>query len=257
MPLSRFESLARRLVEGSFKRLLGGQLEPLEIASHLARALEENQTADVFQVYLHPDDYDTVYRQNPRLISDLTTYMMQLAQQGGLAGAARPQIELTADSQMRPHQVRVEARKESITMRIPTQVHERKTPDNSTAEAIMTLDAFLILEGRTHIPLDRPLITIGRRVDNDIVLEDATVSRRHAQIRWRYNRFVLFDVNRRGKTAVNSEPITEHALQPGDVITICDIPFIYAEGREAEERPRQQSDYDAPTLLFPEEEGEQ
>ena len=254
MPLSRFESLARRLVEGSFKRLLGGQLEPLEIASHLARALEENQTADVFQVYLHPDDYEKVYRQNPRLTSDLTTYMMQLAQQGGLNLLARPQIELAADTRMRPHQVRVEARKESITMRIPTQVHERKTPEVKAEVALTALDAFLILEGRTHIPLDRPLITIGRRVDNDIVLDEPTVSRRHAQIRWRYNRFVLFDLSRREKTAVNNEPITEHALQSGDVITICDISLIYGEGRAEEERPRSPRDNDAPTLLFPEEE---
>ena len=254
MPLSHFESLARRLVEGSFKRLFGGQLEPLEIAAHLARALEENQTADVFQVFLHPNDYDTVYRQNPRLISDLTTYMMQLAQQGGLAWSARPQIELTADVRMRPNQVRVETRRESITMQIPTQVHERRMPDAVAEDALVALDAFLILEGRAHIPLDRPLINLGRRIDNDIVLDDPTVSRRHAQIRWRYNRFVLFDLNRRGRTAVNQQPITEHALQPGDVITISHIPLLYGEGREEAERPRLSSKSDAPTLLYPEEE---
>ena len=253
MPIYRFELLARRLVEGSFKRLFGGQLEPLEIATHLARALEDNETADVFQIYLHPHDYDTVYRQNPRLTNDLATYVMQLAQQGGIVLAARPQIELTADPDMRPHQVRVEARKESITMRIPTQVHERKTPDDRAAAAITALDAFLIVEGRAHIPLDRPLLTIGRRIDNDLVLDSPAISRRHAQIRWRYGRFVLFDLSRRGRTAVNEQPVTEHALQPGDIISFSDISIIYAEGRDEEERPRLAKDSDAPTLLFPEE----
>jgi hypothetical protein len=253
MPLSRFESLARRLVEGSFKRLFGGQLEPLEIAAHLARALEDNHTADVFQIYLHPGDYENIYRQNPRLTNDLATYVMQLAQQGGVTLSARPQIELTADSHMRPHQVRVEARKESITMRIPTQVHEHKTIDERATAAIEALDAFLIVEGRTHIPLDRALLTIGRRIDNDLVLDLPTISRRHAQIRWRYGRFVLYDLSRRERTSVNEQPITEHALQPGDIISLSDISIIYAEGRDEEERPRPPNDSEAPTLLFPEE----
>jgi hypothetical protein len=253
MPLSRFESLARRLVEGSFKRLLGGQLEPLEIATHLARALEDNQKAGIFQIYLHPRDYENIYRQNPRLTSDLATYLMQLAQQGGIILSTRPQIELTADSDMHPHQVRVEAHKEATTMQIPTQVHERKTAADLATAAIESLDAFLIVEGRTHIPLDRPLLTIGRRVDNDLVLDSPAISRRHAQIRWRYGRFILYDLSHRGRTAVNEQPITEHALQPGDVISLSDIPLIYAEGRDEEERPRLSNDSEAPTLLFPEE----
>jgi hypothetical protein len=254
MPLSRFESLARRLVEGSFRRLFGGQLEPLEIATQLARALEANQSAAIFQIYLHPHDYENVYRQNPRLTTDLATYLMQLAQQGGITLSARPQIEIMADTHMRPHQVRVEVRKESITMPIPTQIQERKTADDRAVAAITALDAFLIVEGRTHIPLDRPLLTIGRRIDNDLVLDSPAISRRHAQIRWRYGRFVIFDLSRRGRTAVNEQPVTEHALQPGDLISLSDIPLIYAEGRDEEERPRLSHDSEAPTLLFPEEE---
>jgi hypothetical protein len=253
MPISRFESLARRLVEGSFKRLFGGQLEPLEIATHLARVLEDNQTAGIFQIYLHPLDYENVYRQNPRLTSDLATYLMQLAQQGGIILSTRPQIELSADSHMRLHQVRIVAHKESITMHIPTQVQERETAGEQAAAAITALDAFLIVEGRTHIPLDQPLLTIGRRVDNDLVLDSPAISRRHAQIRWRYGRFVLFDLSQRGRTAVNEQPISEHALQPGDIISLSNISLIYAEGRDEEERPRLANDSDAPTLLFPEE----
>jgi hypothetical protein len=52
---------------------------------------------------------------------------------------------------------------------------------------------------------------------------------------------------------VNEQPISEHALQPGDIISLSNITLIYAEGRDEEERPRLSNDTDAPTLLFPEE----
>jgi hypothetical protein len=258
MPISRFESLARRLVEGSFKRLFGGQLEPLEIASHLARALEESQargqTAVSFRVHLNPTDYETVYRQNPRLANDLATYVTQLAQQGGIILSTRPEIELTADPHMRSQQLRVETLYEQAALSLGTEVLERPSIDSRALAAIELLDAFLIVEGRAHIPLDRPIFTIGRRTDNDIVLDSAAISRQHAQIRWRFGRFVLFDLSRRGRTAVNEQTITEHALQPGDVITLSDIPFIYGEGRDGDEpRSSQESDPDAPTLLYPQE----
>ena len=37
--------------------------------------------------------------------------------------------------------------------------------------AILAADAFLIVQGRQHIALDRPVTRIGRRMDNDIVLD--------------------------------------------------------------------------------------
>src|SRR4030067_989406 len=48
--------------------------------------------------------------------------------------------------------------------------------------------AFLILDNGQHFPLDRPGINIGRRIDNQIVLEDQHVSRTHAQLRVRDGR---------------------------------------------------------------------
>ncbi len=256
MPLSRFESLARRLIEGSFKRLFGGQLEPLEIASQLARALEENhargQTAVSFRVHLNPDDYETIYRQNPRLSNDLATYVMQLAQQGGIILSTRPEIELSANPHIRSQQWHVETVDEQGTFSMGTEVYERPSVNNQALTAIEALDAFLIVDGQAHIALDKPIISIGRRTDNDIVLDSAAISRQHAQLRWRYGRFVLFDLNQRGQTAVNDQSITEHALQPGDIITLSNVPLIYGEGREDEEpRSTLQSDPDAPTLLYP------
>ncbi|MCA9934185.1 MAG: hypothetical protein KC415_09690, partial [Anaerolineales bacterium] len=77
------------------------------------------------------------------------------------------------------------------------------------------------------------------------------------QIRWRYGRFILYDLSGRGRTAVNGESITECVLQPGDVIALGDTLIIYGEGSETRP-PRADSagETSATLLLPPQEESE-
>jgi hypothetical protein len=105
-------------------------------------------------------------------------------------------------------------------------------PGDAVLEAIRAADAFLIIQGRQHIALDRPVTRIGRRMDNDIVLDLPSISRQHAQIRWRQRYFALYDVSRHGQTAVNGVPVREHILRPGDVIALSDVMLVYGEGRD-------------------------
>jgi pSer/pThr/pTyr-binding forkhead associated (FHA) protein len=77
--------------------------------------------------------------------------------------------------------------------------------------------------------VDKPLITLGRKLDNHLVLADPHVSRRHAEIRLQSGRFVLRDLNSTAGTRVNGQLIHEHPLQPGDVIVIAGSSLIYGE----------------------------
>jgi pSer/pThr/pTyr-binding forkhead associated (FHA) protein len=114
---------------------------------------------------------------------------------------------------------------------------------------LMAVDAYLIVDGGQHVALERPLLTIGRRTDNDLVLDAPTVSRRHAQIRWRYGRFVLYDLSGRpGRTLVNSQAITEYALQSGDVISLANAKLIYGEGDD-ERQPRKNKGFEQEETL--------
>jgi pSer/pThr/pTyr-binding forkhead associated (FHA) protein len=90
--------------------------------------------------------------------------------------------------------------------------------------------AFLILNGTRTIPLDQPVMNIGRRLDNQLVLEDNRVSRLHAQIRRRSGRYMLYDLGSRGGTCVNGRRIVECVLEPGDVIALGGTEIIYGEG---------------------------
>ena len=102
-------------------------------------------------------------------------------------------------------------------------------------------DAFLIVGGKQHISLDRPITTIGRQLDNDVVIEASEVSRIHAQIRWRYGRFVIYDLDSSSGTYVNGLRIREHILESGNVISFGNIVVIYGEGRSSQIKSKHQA----------------
>src|SRR3984957_3273566 len=76
--------------------------------------------------------------------------------------------------------------------------------------------------------LDKPTIAIGTHPANDVVLDDTTVSRRHATITRRASGFELADLGSTNGTFVNgrrlSDPIT---LKPGDEIKFGAVRFAF------------------------------
>ncbi len=234
--ISKFESLARQLVEGSFKRLFGGQLESLEVATHLARVVddmqEDGRVAHQFHIQLHPADYDALMAQNPTLNDELSDYLLELTRQAALTLPKRPVVSLSSNASLNPHDIQISTNVGGEVRADTTQVHHLKDVGIQVVlDALRDVDAYLIVGGRRHVGLDKPIMMIGRLMDNDIVLDDSGTSRRHAQIRWRYGRFILYDLSNRGRTFVNGDPIKEHVLQAGDVIRLGNVMLIYGEGR--------------------------
>jgi pSer/pThr/pTyr-binding forkhead associated (FHA) protein len=69
-------------------------------------------------------------------------------------------------------------------------------------------------------PLDRDRMTIGRRPDSDIFLDDVTVSRDHALIVRRGDEFHLDDLGSLNGTYVNRRRIESHHLADGDELQV-------------------------------------
>jgi pSer/pThr/pTyr-binding forkhead associated (FHA) protein len=93
----------------------------------------------------------------------------------------------------------------------------------------MPEDAFVIVDGVKVIPLTTPLVRIGRRLENNLVLDDPRVSRTHAELRAINGRYVLFDLNSTGGTFVNGLRITQSVVYPGDVISLAGVNLVYGQ----------------------------
>lgn len=66
----------------------------------------------------------------------------------------------------------------------------------------------------------QPRITIGRLADNDVVLDDLLVSRRHAELRRTPSGWKISDLNSGNGTFVNGRRVSETAVTARDVIGI-------------------------------------
>jgi hypothetical protein len=69
-------------------------------------------------------------------------------------------------------------------------------------------------------PLDGDRLTVGRRPDSDIFLDDITVSRDHAVLVRRGNDYYLDDCGSLNGTYVNRRRIESHRLSDGDELQV-------------------------------------
>jgi len=89
--------------------------------------------------------------------------------------------------------------------------------------------AFLIVAGTEIFPLNLPIVNIGRKSDNHLVIENPQVSRRHAQLRAISGHYHFFDLGSTGGSKVNNQEVKTAALLAGDVISLAGIPLIYGQ----------------------------
>ena len=90
-------------------------------------------------------------------------------------------------------------------------------------------EAFLVLEGARLVPLVLPFINMGRRLENNIVIDDPRVSRYHAQLKAVDGNYELTDLNSSGGTFVNGMRITKSILYSGDEISLAGFAIIYRQ----------------------------
>jgi chromosome segregation ATPase len=80
-----------------------------------------------------------------------------------------------------------------------------------------------------RFPLFKDRLTIGRTKDNDIQLNTAYISRRHAVVQTDGDATRVIDWGSRNGVFVNSKRVTEHFLKNGDIVAIGNVHFRYDE----------------------------
>jgi hypothetical protein len=84
------------------------------------------------------------------------------------------------------------------------------------AKLLFSLDGQLLGE----YPLDKPLLRIGRRRDNDIAIDNLMISSEHAQVVVIGQNALLQDLDSTNGTVVNGVRVKQHVLQHDDIIML-------------------------------------
>ncbi len=246
--LMRLETWIEQLVEEPFVRLFAGQLLPQDVATHLVRAMEDSEHLNAegdpevpgcYTIVLNPNDLAALRIHHPDVDQALAEALESLVEHMNIHLRSVPTIILQADSAILPRGVQILATDaqpaEEPTHDLPAAEPTRDLGTDSFQALLEKQEkaappAYLVIQGKRAFDLLQPLIRIGRALDNDLILEERNVSRYHAQLRLRYGRYILQDLNSSGGTIVNGFPVQEIVLRPGDVISLCGVEILYVEG---------------------------
>lgn len=240
--IAQFEALAERLVEGTFAQLFGGRISAQKVATRLGRAMEDNricssgstmQAPTHYRVYLSPSDHETLSAEQPSLEDELAQHVTELASQAGFVIHGSPVVQVLPDEELAARDLRVDAGFQAAEMEDVGSTRGMEASDASEQEKVASEPPkgrpFLILDGRRHVNIRLPVVSIGRALDNDVIIEDPRVSRHHAQLRQRYGHYVLYDLDSSGGTQINGYPVEECVLHSGDVVSFAGVKVIYGE----------------------------
>lgn len=89
-------------------------------------------------------------------------------------------------------------------------------------------EVYLVINSQVF-PLQKEITSLGRKLDNDLVLQDALVSRYHAEIKYEDGKFTLYDLDSTSGTFLNNKKIKKSILYSGDLILLANIPIMFID----------------------------
>jgi hypothetical protein len=246
--VERLEAFASRFIEGWSARLFGAKLQPVQIGKRLIRAMESQQTISLsktfvpnsYVVSLSPSDFAQFEQYRRSLEQDLSEAILGAARDRNYTLLAFPTVEIERDEDLPPGDLRV-------SCALVDASGEEVAPDAKTLGAVeaghtMVLDreklrerprapkaSLAVREGedRREIGLGPEPLAIGRDPQNDLVLDDRRVSRRHAEIRLRLGRYTLYDLQSTNGTYVNGRRVAEMVLSDGDRLSVGGVELLF------------------------------
>jgi pSer/pThr/pTyr-binding forkhead associated (FHA) protein len=236
LKLDQLEATIQKLVEDQFAGSLPGVKLEDRVIQRLAAAVRENILLQKDDRVLAPNLFTLVVSpetspmwKEAGTLEALKNIIMTASRDVGLKFVTQPTITITADDTFSAEEIKVVASHKLEPM-ADTQGMEMATATEETEEnENIPENAFLIIEGVKVHALTEPVVNIGRRLENQLVIDDPRVSRNHAQLRAIKGRFVLFDLNSTGGTFVNGQRTSQTVLYPGDVISLAGVALIFGQ----------------------------
>ncbi len=204
------------MFEGVFAKAFRSGLEPVELGRRLVRQMDRERRVgpsgrrvapNAFSYRLSPADHERFASFEEALRDELAEAAREHARSEGYAFLGRVQVWVVQDPHLSPG-----------TFELDTEVRP--------AAGGLPVGSVIIPGGR-RVPLEDEAVTIGRQDTCDVVLDDPTVSRRHAEVRRNGDSFELYDLGSRNATRVNGIPVTSTRLTDGDDLMIGAVPVRY------------------------------
>ena len=237
-----------------------------EMEAHPTISVGRTYVPNHYDVFLHPDNYTEFEPFRHSLEHEMAEFISALAAERGYSLVSRPKVILQPGDDVPKRGIEVTAQLTDQpasamtgmagaptvrTGRSPVQVagvmdqapdaamprtqampvRPQPQPAPSIRSSAPPPAAFLQpldgdMAGRSF-PVTKTLLTVGRGLDNDLVIDDARVSRHHAQVVYRHGHHLLRDLRSTNGTFLNNQPVEAVVLAPGDLISFGGFEILF------------------------------
>ena len=239
------------LVEGVFGRAFRRQIHPVEIAKGLTKQMDEGRMVSIsrtyapndFTVHLSKEDTESIRAYQASLKDELIQYASTHAENKNYHLMTPPRIRFETEDTLRFGEFGVTAkltggdgpREKGAPQDTSGQTRIFRTEESSGGEIDQSTATISADEARRH-GLAREIVeivlgdekhqlegrgpwSVGRSQENDIVINDPNVSRKHARISRADNGFVVEDLGSTNGTLLDGAPIDRERIESGDELT--------------------------------------
>jgi hypothetical protein len=245
--LDELEFRLQTLLEVHLLKYLPGYKPEDRIYQQLAAVMHHNlieqegmtYAPDMYVVMAQPSTLSR-WQAEPRLMNQLAEALHTAGIDAGFHFFTSPSVTTSANFELTTYETHIVASFSSHSIAETRGIITEPLLEDAAKDADQE-DAYLILAGEKVIPLNHSVVNLGRRLDNQIVIDDPRVSRNHAQMRISKGNFYLFDLNSSGGTFVNGHRINGIVLHPGDVISLAGVTLVFSQDLPAERGPERVS----------------
>ncbi len=242
------------LVEGAFGRAFRRQVHPVEIAKGLTKQMDEHRMISVsrtyapndFTIHLSKADSESIQAYQSALRDELIQYASTHAQSKGYHLMTPPKVRFATEDSLRFGEFGVTAkltggdgpREKGAPEDTSGQTkifRTEKTDGGDQGTAAISAEqarehglaretvSLVVDGGKTYHLEGRGPWSIGRSEENDIIISDPNVSRRHARLSRLENGFVIEDLGSTNGTLLGGAPIDRERIEGGDELTFGGI----------------------------------
>jgi hypothetical protein len=252
--LKSVETTIANLVEGTFGRLFRSEVRPMELARKLAREMDEHRTTSVSRVYapneysvwLSPQDRARYEGVEHEVIDELCAYLLEHARREQLILPSSPIVVFHTDERLALGEFGIQAELVRAGGHSPqegelepegrhgeTMIYSssaRVRGEVEEAQGARQARALVTVAGR-RLPLPPRGATLGRSRDCDIVLEDSSISRQHAEIRPGAEGWTVADLGSTNGVRLNGRTVRgAMSLRSGDRVELGSTEIVFELG---------------------------
>jgi hypothetical protein len=256
--LRSIEHRIETLVEGLFGRgPFRSHVQPVELARKLAKEMDDHKSVSVSRVYvpneyvlyLSPSDREQYTAYEDSLLTELADYLAEHARREGYALLSTPRATLEEDEDLevgefgiatrmvqprRDAAARAEPEMEAAPAPSETKVFKPAVPQTAAVTADEAAELGLAHEptaalrvGDCRHALDSDRVVLGRSRECDITLDDANVSRRHAELVRENGAFWIVDLGSTNGVEVNGKRVRRSRLEHDDKIVLGQTELLF------------------------------